>query len=143
MDFIDGDDLHPRAKKEKMAAGHPLDDEDRAPWLEIIAERIGAEFAEGRSIVVACSALKRRYRDQLISYAPSVVFVHLTGQRDIVAERQAHRNHEYMPTSLLDSQYATLEPLESDERSISVDLAQTPAEMVRFVEGKLADFITR
>ena len=143
MDFIDGDDLHPRANKEKMAAGHPLDDEDRAPWLEIIAERIGAEFAEGRSIVVACSALKRRYRDQLISYAPSVVFVHLTGQRDIVAERQAHRNHEYMPTSLLDSQYATLEPLESDERSISVDLAQTPAEMVRFVEGKLADFITR
>lgn len=140
MEFIDGDDLHPRANKAKMAAGHPLDDEDRAPWLEIIAERIGAELAEGKPIVVACSALKRRYRQQLISYAPSVVFVHLEGQRDIVAERQAHRDHEYMPNSLLDSQYATLEPLESDERSIIVDLAQTPAEMVRFVESKLADF---
>jgi gluconokinase len=140
LDFIDGDDLHPRANKEKMAAGHPLDDEDRAPWLEIIAERIGAELAEGNPIVVACSALKRRYRTQLIAYAPSVVFVHLSGQRDIVAERQAHRDHEYMPNSLLDSQFATLEPLESDERAIVVDLAQTPDEMVRFVKNALADF---
>jgi gluconokinase len=140
LDFIDGDDLHPRANKEKMAAGHPLDDEDRAPWLEIIAERIGAELAEDNPIVVACSALKRRYRTQLISYAPSTVFIHLSGQRDIVAERQAHRNHEYMPNSLLDSQFATLEPLEADERSIVVDLAQTPDDMVRFVKDKLADF---
>jgi gluconokinase len=140
LDFIDGDDLHPRANKEKMAAGHPLDDEDRAPWLEIIAERIGAELAEGNPVVVACSALKRRYRTQLVSYAPSTVFIHLSGQRDIIAERQAHRNHEYMPNSLLDSQFATLEPLEADERSIVVDLAQTPADMVRFVKDKLADF---
>jgi len=140
LEFIDGDDLHPRANKEKMAAGHPLDDEDRAPWLEIIAERIGAELTEGTAIVVACSALKRRYRNQLISHAPSVVFIHLSGQRDIVAERQAHRDHEYMPNSLLDSQFATLEPLESDERAIVVDLAQTPDEMVRFVKDKLADF---
>jgi gluconokinase len=140
LDFIDGDDLHPRANKEKMAAGHPLDDEDRAPWLEIIAQRIGAELAEGNPVVVACSALKRRYRTQLVSYAPSTVFIHLSGQRDIIAERQAHRNHEYMPNSLLDSQFATLEPLEADERSIVVDLAQTPADMVRFVKDKLADF---
>ncbi|GAB2468446.1 gluconokinase [Conyzicola lurida] len=140
LDFIDGDDLHPRANKEKMAGGHPLNDEDRAPWLEIIAERIGAELAEGNPIVVACSALKRRYRTQLISHAPSVVFIHLSGQRGIIAERQSHRNHEYMPNSLLDSQFATLEPLEADERSIVVDLAQTPDEMVRFVKEKLADF---
>jgi gluconokinase len=140
LDFVDGDDLHPRANKEKMAAGHPLDDEDRAPWLEIIAQRIGAEYAEGNPIVVACSALKRRYRTQLVSFAPETVFVHLSGQRDIVAERQAHRDHEYMPNSLLDSQFATLEPLEADERAIVVDLAQTPAEMVRFVKDKLADF---
>jgi gluconokinase len=140
LDFIDGDDLHPRANKEKMAAGHPLDDEDRAPWLEIIAQRIGAELAEGNPVVVACSALKRRYRTQLVSYAPSTVFIHLSGQRDIIAERQAHRTHEYMPNSLLDSQFATLEPLEADERSIVVDLAQTPADMVRFVKDKLADF---
>jgi gluconokinase len=140
LDFIDGDDLHPRANKEKMAAGHPLDDEDRAPWLEIIAQRIGTELAEGNPVVVACSALKRRYRTQLVSYAPSTVFIHLSGQRDIIAERQTHRNHEYMPNSLLDSQFATLEPLEADERSIVVDLAQTPADMVRFVKDKLADF---
>jgi gluconokinase len=140
LDFIDGDDLHPSANKEKMAAGHPLDDEDRAPWLEIIAQRIGTELAEGNPVVVACSALKRRYRTQLVSYAPSTVFIHLSGQRDIIAERQTHRNHEYMPNSLLDSQFATLEPLEADERSIVVDLAQTPADMVRFVKDKLADF---
>jgi gluconokinase len=139
LDFIDGDDLHPRANKEKMAAGHPLNDEDRAPWLEIIAERIGSELADGNPIVVACSALKRRYRTQLTSHAPGTVFVHLSGQRGIVAERQSHRNHEYMPNSLLDSQYATLEPLESDERAIVVDLAQTPDEMVRFITTKLTD----
>ena len=140
LQFIDGDDLHPRANKEKMAAGHPLDDEDRAPWLEIIAERIGAELAEGNPIIVACSALKRRYRTQLSSYAPSLVFVHLSGQRDVIAERQSHRNHEYMPNSLLDSQFATLEPLESDERAIIVDLAQSPHEIVQFVHDKLTDF---
>jgi len=137
LEFIDGDDLHPRANKEKMAAGHPLDDEDRAPWLEIIAERIGAELADGRSIVVACSALKRRYRTQLVAHAPSTVFVHLTGERDVVAERQSHRNHEYMPNSLLDSQFATLEPLGEDERGIAVDLGQTPEEMVRFIQQQL------
>jgi len=141
LEFIDGDDLHPRANKEKMAAGHPLNDEDRAPWLEIIAERIGAELAEGRPIVVACSALKRRYRTQLVAYAPETVFVHLTGERDVVSERQSHRNHEYMPNSLLDSQYATLEPLEEDERGIAVDLSQTPDDMVRFITNRLdADF---
>ena len=140
LEFVDGDDLHPRANKEKMAAGHPLDDQDRAPWLEIIAERIGAELADGKPIVVACSALKRRYRDQLISHAPSAVFVHLEGRRDIVAERQSHRDHEYMPNSLLDSQYATLEPLEPDEHAIVVDLAQTPDDMVRFVKKRLVDF---
>ena len=141
LEFIDGDDLHPRANKEKMAAGHPLNDEDRAPWLEIIAERIGAELAEGRSIVVACSSLKRRYRTQLIAYAPSTVFVHLTGERDVISERQSHRNHEYMPNSLLDSQFATLEPLEEGERGIAVDLGQSPDAMVRFITERLdADF---
>ena len=139
LEFIDGDDLHPRANKEKMAAGHPLNDEDRAPWLEIIADRIGAELADGHPIVVACSALKRRYRAQLIAHAPSTVFIHLTGQRGVISERQSHRNHEYMPNSLLDSQFATLEPLEEGERGIAVDLGQTPAEMVRFIQQQLDD----
>jgi len=139
LEFIDGDDLHPRANKEKMAAGHPLNDEDRAPWLEIIAERIGAELADGHPIVVACSSLKRRYRTQLIAHAPNTVFVHLTGQRDVISERQSHRNHEYMPNSLLDSQFATLEPLEEGERGIAVDLGQSPDEMVRFIQQQLDD----
>lgn len=137
LEFIDGDDLHPRANKDKMAAGHPLNDEDRAPWLEIIAERIGAELAEGHPVVVACSALKRRYRSQLNAYAPSTVFVHLTGQRGLIAERQKHRDHEYMPNSLLDSQFATLEPLEEGERGIAVDLSQTPDEIVRYITQEL------
>jgi len=133
MEFIDGDDLHPRANKEKMAAGHALNDEDRAPWLEIIAERIGAELAEGKAIVVACSALKRRYRTQLVSHAPSTVFIHLAGGHDLIAIRQANRTHEYMPPSLLDSQFAILEPLEDDERGFVVDTGQTPDEIVQTV----------
>lgn len=133
VEFIDGDDLHPTANKEKMAAGIPLTDEDRAPWLEIIAERIGAERAENRSIVVACSALRRRYRDQLVSHAPETVFVHLAGDRALIADRQANRQHEYMPPSLLDSQFATLEPLQEDERAVLVDPALTPEEIVRRV----------
>lgn len=138
IEFIDGDDLHPLANKEKMAAGHPLDDEDRAPWLETIAVRIGAELAEGRPIVVACSALKRRYRDQLVSHAPETVFVHLVGSRDLIAERQRGRRHEYMPDSLLASQFETLEPLGDDERGIVVDVQQSPDEIVDEVRTRLA-----
>lgn len=138
FEFIDGDDLHPRANKEKMAAGQPLNDEDRAPWLEIIAERIGSELADGHPIVVACSALKRKYRDQLVAYAPQTVLVHLTGERAVISERQSHRVHEYMPNSLLDSQFTTLEPLHSDENGISVDLTLTPDEIVAYVTSVLA-----
>lgn len=138
IEFIDGDDLHPSANKAKMAAGNPLNDEDRAPWLEIIAERIGSELADGRPIVVACSSLKRKYRDQLTSYAPSTVFVHLNGERAVISERQSHRVHEYMPNTLLDSQFSTLEPLQNDERKIMVDLTMTPEQIVSFVVSELA-----
>jgi gluconokinase len=138
-EFIDGDDLHPRANKEKMAAGNPLNDQDRAPWLEIIADRIGSELADGKPIVVACSSLKKSYRRILTAYAPTTVFVHLSGEREIIAERQSHRQHEYMPNSLLDSQFETLEPLVDDERGIVVDLGQTPDEMVRYVRERLAE----
>lgn len=141
VEFIDGDDLHPRANKEKMAAGHPLNDEDRAPWLEIIADRIGSELADGHPIVVACSSLKRKYRDILIQHAPETVFVHLVGTREVIAERQSHRNHEYMPNSLLDSQFATLEPLADDERHIDVDLTKTPDEMIRSIADELPRFV--
>lgn len=139
VEFIDGDDLHPSANKAKMAAGQPLNDEDRAPWLEIIALRIGAELAAGHPIVVACSALKRRYRDQLTAYAPETVFVHLAGSPDLIAERQLGRRHEYMPNSLLASQFGTLEPLEADERGIIVDVAKAPEAIVEVVRRRLAE----
>lgn len=139
MQFIDGDDLHPTANKEKMAAGHALNDEDRAPWLEIIADRIGAELADGNPIIVACSSLKRSYRTILVAHAPSTVFVHLNGSREVIAERQSHRNHEYMPNSLLSSQFDTLEPLQADERGVLVDLTQTPDDIVRSITKDLTD----
>lgn len=130
MPFIDGDDLHPTANKRKMAAGVPLTDEDRAPWLEIIAERIGAELTGGTPIVVACSALRRRYREQLIAYAPSTVFVHLVGGSELIAQRQQGRVHEYMPSSLLASQFDLLEPLGDGERGIEIDVRRTPEQIV-------------
>jgi gluconokinase len=135
--FIDGDDLHPSANKRKMAAGIPLDDEDRAPWLEIIALRIGAELAEGTPIVVACSALRRRYREQLVAHAPETVFVHLVGEAELIAQRQQGRVHEYMPTSLLASQFDALEPLGPGERGVVVDVRRSPDEIVADVRAGL------
>lgn len=128
--FIDGDDLHPSTNKAKMSRGVPLTDEDRAPWLADIAERISTELEQGRSLVVACSALKRRYRALLIERAPSTVLVHLTGDPELIAERLAGRSHEFMSKALLSSQLEALEPLDADERGIDVDLARTPDEMV-------------
>lgn len=135
--FVDGDDLHPAANKRKMAEGRPLDDEDRAPWLDRIGSRIAAELAEGVAIVVACSALRRRYRERLASHAPGIVFVHLAGDAGLIAERQRDREHEFMPTSLLASQLETLEPLGGDERGIVLDVGRTPAELVEDVREAL------
>ncbi|QDZ14476.1 gluconokinase [Humibacter ginsenosidimutans] len=109
--FIDGDDLHSAANKEKMRAGIPLADQDREPWLRTIGERL----AVGDGVIVACSALKRRYRDLLREYAPGVFFAHLDPERAALEERVHTRAHEYMPAGLLDSQLAALEPLTDDE----------------------------
>jgi gluconokinase len=128
--FIDGDDLHPKANKDKMAAGHPLTDEDRVPWLKTIGETIAEGRASGRVTIVACSALKRWYRELLRSSDPSVVFVHLVGEKGLLADRLAHRDHEFMPTTLLDSQIETLEPLAEWEHGIAVSIEQTPAAIV-------------
>jgi gluconokinase len=112
--FIDADDLHPAANKAKMAAGLPLTDEDRAPWLEAVADAAAALPAS----VVACSALKRRYRDQLRRRDGSIVFVELDVDRDELARRLATRSHEFMSPTLLQSQLATLEPLAPDEAGV-------------------------
>jgi len=114
-EYIEGDDLHPEANVAKMAAGQPLDDEDRWPWLRKIAEVIGEHEAAGTSIIVTCSALKRVYRDLLRDGHPSVWFAHVDVPREVLAERLAKRQGHYMPPSLLDSQLATLEPLGEDE----------------------------
>merc|ERR1719491_1016133 len=103
--FLDGDDFHPKTNKDKMASGIPLTDEDRAPWLQLIASRIKSELDEGNAVVVACSALKYSYRRALASQASSTAFIHLSGNKDLIAERLKLRNHEFMPKGLLDSQF--------------------------------------
>ncbi|GEK81048.1 gluconokinase [Agrococcus baldri] len=130
IDFIDGDDLHPKANKEKMRAGTPLTDEDRVPWLKIIGETIAEGAAKGRVTIVACSALKRWYRELLRSSDQSLVFVHLVGDKSLLADRLAHRDHEYMPTTLLESQIDTLEPLAEWEHGIAISIEQRPTAIV-------------
>ncbi|MGW1587580.1 gluconokinase [Streptomyces sp. NPDC002386] len=125
--YAEGDDFHPRANIEKMTAGVPLEDADRWPWLEAIGH-----WAYGRSGlggVVSSSALKRSYRDRLRSVAPGVVFLHLTGDRELIEDRMSHRQGHFMPTALLDSQFATLQPLETDEAGVAVDVAGSPEEI--------------
>jgi gluconokinase len=114
-EFAEGDDLHPPANVEKMRAGHPLDDDDRRPWLRALAAWIGERERAGRPVVVTCSALKRSYRDLLRDGHPSVWFAHVTADPEVLRQRIGHRTGHYMPASLLDSQLATLEPLQDDE----------------------------
>jgi gluconokinase len=117
-DFVDGDDLHPPANVAKMHAGQPLDDDDRAPWLDAIAARIDAWRAQGISGIVTCSALKRRYRERIIGDRDWVRLIYLDGSRELIAERLATRRGHFMPASLLDSQFDTLEPPGPDENPI-------------------------
>lgn len=119
--FADADDFHPPANIEKMTAGHPLDDTDRGPWLEAIGEWLAAHPDGG---VMSCSALKRRYRDQLRRHCASVEFLHLSGTLEVIGRRQASRPGHFMPASLLASQFATLEPLADDERGVTIDVAR-------------------
>lgn len=169
--FLDGDDFHPAANKEKMAAGIPLTDSDREPWLARIGQLLAGQEPAGNepalrdaagkdsatlgfqgaagsasgseagnydggtpvAPVVACSALKRSYRDLLRAAAPDVVFVHLAGSAATIAARMDARAHEFMPRTLLESQLATLEALEPDEAHVLGDIAMDP--------GALADAV--
>jgi len=119
--FIEGDAFHPPANVARMAAGIALTDADRQGWLEALAAQMAAARRAGRSVVVACSALKRRYRDVLRQGAPDLRVVHLHGGREMLAARLAARQGHYMPASLLDSQLATLEAPGPDERAITLD----------------------
>ncbi len=134
-DFEEGDDLHPAANVEKMAAGHALDDDDRWPWLDRIAEWIDERIAAGEPGIVTCSALKRSYRDVL--RRDSVTFVHFAGDRELILERMLRREGHFMPTTLLDSQFATLEAIGDDEKSIEVSIDQTPQEQAAEIASRL------
>ncbi len=112
--YAEGDSFHPPQNVEKMRGGQPLDDNDRAPWLAAMAAAIRDWNAKGETVVLACSALKRRYRDMLRS-GGDVRFIHLAGDKALIAARLAARTDHYMPPTLLDSQFATLEPPGDDE----------------------------
>lgn len=126
--YADADEFHSAANIAKMSAGIPLDDADRLPWLRAI----GAWLAEhtDTGAVVTCSALRRAYRDTLREQAPDVEFVHLDGDRETVRRRVAGRDGHFMPESLVDSQFATLEPLGADERGVVLDLAAPVDDLV-------------
>ncbi|MEU0937683.1 MULTISPECIES: gluconokinase [unclassified Embleya] len=122
--YADADDFHPPANIAKMSAGIPLDDVDRAPWLDSIGEWLAAHARSGG--VVGCSALKRAYRDRLRRVAPEVVTLHLVGDRALIAARLHERTGHFMPETLLDSQFADLQALEPDERGLALDVAPGP-----------------
>ncbi|APG04025.1 gluconate kinase [Luteibacter rhizovicinus DSM 16549] len=127
--FIDGDSLHPAANREKMAHGIPLDDTDRQPWLEAIVATMDEHRERGEALVLACSALKRRYRDFLRGGHDDVRFVYLHASHALLVERLGHRSGHFFDPSLLDSQLATLEE-PSAEEAFRVEVGSTPAETI-------------
>ncbi|MFD4196553.1 gluconokinase [Amycolatopsis thermoflava] len=127
VEYAEADAFHPPANIAKMSSGHPLDDDDRWPWLHAIAAWISDHQSTGG--VVSSSALKRRYRDVLRT-GGDVWFLHLDGPRDVLAERMQGRTGHFMPVSLLDSQLADLEPLETDERGLIADILEAPSAIV-------------
>jgi len=118
--YRDGDDLHPAANVAKMSRGEPLTDDDRWPWLAQVGQAL-----RHPPLIIGCSALKRRYRDLITTEAVHLVtFIHLSGSRGLIASRMSTRKGHFMPTSLLDSQFAALEPPGTDEHAITVDIDQ-------------------
>jgi gluconokinase len=134
--FVDADSLHPAANVQKMAAGIPLNDEDRWPWLEIVGAELSAPPLQG--IVVACSALKRAYRDAIRTAAPATEFILLSADPAVLEKRLVQRPGHFMPASLLASQLETLEPLEADEAGMTLT---SEAGIEETLERILADLV--
>jgi carbohydrate kinase (thermoresistant glucokinase family) len=130
-EFIEGDDFHPPANVAKMASGIPLEDADRWPWLQ----RLNEELRRKEDIVLACSALKQAYREALAKDIPAIAFVFLQGGIELIRSRLATRKHRYMPASLLESQFAALEP---PRRAIEVDVRESAEECVDSIAARLA-----
>ncbi len=140
-DLQEGDALHPPANVAKMASGQPLTDEDRWPWLDVVAGWIREHTENGLPGVITCSALKRSYRDVL--RGANVVFVHLAGSRAQIGERLTARLDHFMPPSLLDTQISTLEPIEPDEDAIVVDVGGSPTQVATEIIARLEERLAR
>lgn len=139
--FVDADTLHPAANITKMAAHEPLNDDDRYPWLERVGEWLAAHADGG---VASCSALKRKYRDQLRAHCPCVEFLHLAGSPELIGSRIAVRTGHFMPAELLRSQFDALEPLGADESGMTVDVGQDVDTIVdAFVDAFVAGSTSR
>ena len=129
--FLEGDQFHPPANVAKMSRGTPLEDADRWPWLDELGRGLGTAARDAGSAVAACSALKRTYRDRLAAAAAMPIrFVHLTGTHALLAARMLARADHFMPATLLDSQLATLEPLQPDESSVALNVEQPPRQLL-------------
>jgi gluconokinase len=124
--FLDADDFHPSSNVAKMSAGTPLTDEDRRPWLIAVGDEIGRRTAAGQTVVIACSALKRSYRDLLRDRGGEMCFALLDGSPELLAERIGARSSHFMPATLLGSQLVALERLQPDEPGFVVDVARPP-----------------
>jgi gluconokinase len=135
--FEEGDALHPQANVDKMAAGHPLDDADRAPWLAKVADWVDDRLDAGECGVITCSALKRAYRDLIARRGHGVEFVYLHGSRALSASRLIARHGHFMPPSLLDSQFATLEEPTADEPAIRVEIGASPETIAAHISDAL------
>lgn len=135
--FADGDDFHSEANRAKMGAGHPLTDDDRWPWLGTIGAYLRDEMIAGRPCVVACSALKRSYRDRIRAAGASVYFVYLTGNEKLLMERMQGRAGHFMKADMLQSQLSILEPLDPDEFGVTVNVS---GEVPDIVTAAIADF---
>jgi gluconokinase len=137
--FLEADDVHPAANRAKTAAGRPLDDEDRRPWLEELARWIGEREAATQNSVLTCSALKRSYRDLLRAGNESVWFAHVEVPQDVLAQRLEARQGHYMPASLLTSQLTTLQPLQPDEPGMTVPGTGEPDDVVDAILATLRE----
>jgi gluconokinase len=140
VDFVEGDQYHPRENVERMARGIALTDEDRAPWLRALADRIAEAMAAGTGLVMTCSALKRSYRDVLRAKAPvgEPRFIFLRGSRALIAERLACRRGHFMPPTLLGSQFAALEEPSPAEDAWVCEISNSPDEIVAALVARVA-----
>lgn len=135
--FVDGDSFHSEAHIAKMRSGHPLDDDDRAPWLAAIAAWIDARLQAREPGVVVCSALRRSYRDALVRGRDGVRIAYLDGDRTLIERRLAHREGHFMPARLLDTQFDILEPPGPDENAVSVTIDAEPDAIAATIAARL------